>query len=343
MINRFLIRPYMLLFLLVVTGCNMPAPQDVSQGINITQAYQTVEAHLTEAGAQSPGAAVESPTAPPPLSDGEESTPLATAITPPSTPSPVCDQAAAAYPKIDITIDDNTEMLPDETFTKVWRVVNVGSCSWTTAYAVILFSGDGLGALESIAFTQYIAPGQTVDISVDMIAPNAPGSYQGNWKLRNAAGQYFGIGPNGSSPFWVRIDVIQVVTITPTATPTATQTPVVQASGQLILVNDEYIDLDYMQIDSAAGDLLYHYDTPTEHHLIPQGSVALGIFGSIPPSLSDCQAVILESSNLRMEDVEIGTYICYRTDLGLYGWVRFDNLSIDDDSLSLEMLTWQTP
>jgi len=59
--------------------------------------------------------------------------------------------------------------------------------------------------------------------------------------------------------------------------------------------------------------------------------------------LSDCQAVILESSTLRMEDVEIGTYICYRTDLGLYGWVRFDNLNMDDDSLSLEMLTWQTP
>jgi hypothetical protein len=343
MINRFLIRPYMLLFILAVTGCNMPASDNVTPGINITQAYQTVEAHLIEAEAQPPIAAVESPTAAPPLSDGEESAPIATAAAPLSTPQPVCDQAAAAYPKIDITIDDNTEMAPGETFTKVWRVVNVGSCSWTTAYAVVLFSGDGLGASEIIAFTQNIAPNQSVDISVDMVAPNDPGSYQGNWKLRNAAGQYFGIGPNGSSPFWVRINVIQVATITPTDTPTATQTPVVQASGQLILVNDQYVDLDYMQIDTAAGDLLYHYDTPTEHHLIPQSSVVLGIFGSVTPSLSDCQAVILGGSALRLEDVDIGTYLCYRTDLGLYGWVRFDNLSMDDDSLSFEMLTWQTP
>jgi len=339
-----LIRNWILLSLIAAAGCNMPAPENVSQQINITQAYQTVEAHLTEAAAQPPITDTETPVVPPTQTEGEGSTPIATATMQPSTPLPAaCDQAAAAYPKIDITINDNTEMTPGQTFTKVWRVVNVGDCPWTPAYAVVLFSGDRMGAPESIALTQNIAPNQPVDISVDMIAPNEPGVYQGNWKLRNASGQHFGIGPNGSSPFWVRIEVIQDVTSTPEATLTATPTPIVQVSGPLTLVNDDYVDLDYMQIDSVAGDLGYHFDTPSEHQLIPQGSVVLGVFGIEQPNLGDCQTASLESSVLVLEDIVIGTYICYRTDLSLLGWMRYDQLSPDDDTLSIEMLTWQTP
>jgi len=328
--------------LVTAAGCNMPAPEDVSQQINITQAYQTVEAHLTEA-AEQPGI-IETLVAHPTTTGDGGSVPITTATMQlPTTASPVCDQAAAAYPKIDITINDNTEMTPGQRFTKVWRVVNVGNCPWTPAYAVVLFSGDRLGAQKSITLAQNIAPNQSVDISVDMVAPKEPGVYQANWKLRNESGQYFGIGPNGSSPFWVRINVVQVLTSTPTTAPTATPTPIAQASGALTLVNDDFVDLDYLQIDSVAGDLQYHFDTPSEHQLIAQGSVLLGVFGSEQPGLADCQMASLESSALVLEDIAIGTYICYRTDLSLLGWMRFDLLSTEDDSLGLELLTWQTP
>ncbi len=343
MINGHFRKSLIMLGLLAAAGCNMPSSEVATQGMNVTQAYQTVEAHLTAAVGLPSIVVTETLVAPPPLTDGNVSTPMPTATTSRITPSPICDQAAAAYPKIDITIDDNTEMVPGQTFTKTWRVVNVGTCPWTTEYAVVLFSGDRMGASDSIAFTENIAPNQTVDISVDMVAPTDPGAYQGNWKLRNAAGQYFGIGPSGSSPFWVRIEVIQVLTSTPTTTPTVTPTPVIQVSGHLTLAVDQYIDLDYMQIDSALGDLLYQYNAPSEHQLIPQESAVLGIFGGVQPGLADCQAISLGNSTLNIEDIDIGTYICYRTDLGLYGWLRFDNLSVDDHSLMIEILTWQTP
>jgi hypothetical protein len=55
-----------------------------------------------------------------------------------------------------------------------------------------------------------INPGQTVDISVNLKAPAADGSYRGNWKLRNAAGVLF-------SQFYVDI---KVKTPSPTAGPT---------------------------------------------------------------------------------------------------------------------------
>ena len=63
-----------------------------------------------------------------------------------------------------------------------------------------------------------------MEISVDMVGPAKAGTFQSNWKLRNAGGVLFGIGPNGDAPFWVRIVVVQKETRTPTATPTITLT-----------------------------------------------------------------------------------------------------------------------
>jgi hypothetical protein len=51
-------------------------------------------------------------------------------------------------------------------------------------------------------------PGETVDVSVTMHAPGSPGSYRGDWKLRNASGVLFGLGPNTSGHFYVIIKVI---------------------------------------------------------------------------------------------------------------------------------------
>jgi hypothetical protein len=41
------------------------------------------------------------------------------------------------------------------------------------------------------ALTGNVNPGETVDISVNLKAPSANGSYQGYWKLRNASGVLF--------------------------------------------------------------------------------------------------------------------------------------------------------
>jgi hypothetical protein len=89
-----------------------------------------------------------------------------------------------------------------------------------------------------------------VDISVDMIAPATAGTYQGNWKLRNASNVFFGIGPGGGSPFWVRIVVstsltsVATTSASTTITPTTPQPGGVQASGQRTLANNDGLDLD---------------------------------------------------------------------------------------------------
>jgi hypothetical protein len=121
-----------------------------------------------------------------------------------SPPAPLCD--AATFVR-DVSIADGTTIAAGGDFTKTWRLQNVGTCSWTPAYALVFAGGDRMHGAASIPLPGNVNPGQTVDLSVGLSAPGNNGDYQGYWKLRNGAGTLFGIGAQAQSPFWVRIRV----------------------------------------------------------------------------------------------------------------------------------------
>jgi hypothetical protein len=91
----------------------------------------------------------------------------------------------------DVTIDDNTQMDPGETFTKTWKVQNTGSCAWDAGFKFQLSGGNGMGA-SAVTLPSAVAAGATYDISVPMTAPNTAGTARGNWRMSTAAGQFFG-------------------------------------------------------------------------------------------------------------------------------------------------------
>jgi hypothetical protein len=169
---------------------------------------------------------------PPPTVTG---TPLTS--TPTKTPAPVtqtvqpssCDKVQFVS---DITVPDGTTFAPGQTFTKTWRLKNVGSCAWATSYQMVFFSGEQMGAPTAAAFSRAVEVGQTIDISVPMIAPSAAGSYRGYWMFKNASGALFGIGAQANKPWWVDVKV-SGPTVTPggpsktptSATPTSTAGP----------------------------------------------------------------------------------------------------------------------
>jgi len=107
----------------------------------------------------------------------------------------------------DMTIPDFTELKSGESFTKTWRVKNVGSCTWTTAYDLVFSSGSAMNASAVIPLTGNVGPGQTVDLSVTMKAPESSGDYSGYWMLRNQNDGLFGVGPDGNTSLWVKITV----------------------------------------------------------------------------------------------------------------------------------------
>ncbi len=324
--------------LLWLTGCNMPARVAVSTP-EATGAFQTLAAQL----ATTPSADGIAP------SETAGGTPSATLVNAghnqTSTQAPRCDQAAAAYPKIDITIEDDTVMQPGQAFTKIWRVVNTGSCTWDADYNIVWFSGDRMNAGTSQNLPVHVPPGQSVDVAVEMQAPISAGTYQGNWKLRNAAGVLFGIGPNGESPFWVRIKVNPEDTPSPSPTLTASPTPEIQASGPIRLGLGEHLDLDHLSINAGVVDLVFEMQPTTagQYQLAPLGSASIALYGIERPNIDTCQGMDLSNMPIAINELAPASYLCYRTDLGLPGWVKIEQFDPDAGSVILQILTWKLP
>ena len=74
---------------------------------------------------------------------------------------------------------------------KGWRLRNSGTSTWGSGYSLAFISGDRMGA-PAVVDVPATGPNGTADIYVDMTAPTTPGTYRGNWLLRNAQDTSFG-------------------------------------------------------------------------------------------------------------------------------------------------------
>jgi hypothetical protein len=260
----------------------------------------------------------------------------------PSTPTVECDHASPGNP-IDITVPDDSSFEPGQSFTKTWRLLNTGSCTWTTDYAATWFSGATFGAGLSANLSGPVPPGNSVDVSIDMVAPAQPGTYQSNWKIKNQTDQLFGIGPTGDAPFWVRIVVIKPPVSGQEATPIPTPTPRVYAAGLANLTVNDGLDLDLDRINTGKTDDLIYQDKNSAHQIAPTNGAQMAQFGKGQPSMTDCQSARLSGDPQALDGVTPGMYFCYKTNLGLPGWARLVYLNPNDLVLTIEILTWSTP
>jgi polar amino acid transport system substrate-binding protein len=150
-------------------------------------------------------------------------TPAPPTAVPQATAVPACIDGAAWV--ADLSFDDqnmtNPPVLnPGQPFTKGWRMRNTGTCPWTPSFRMAFSSGNVPAAQmggQPIAVTRNVNPGETFDFQVNLIAPLAPGTYQGFWNLQNAANARFG------ETVWVGITVPGAAT--PTPMPTQTPSP----------------------------------------------------------------------------------------------------------------------
>lgn len=159
-----------IILMLFLGACNLPSnnPEDAEA----TAAAQTVEALLS---------------ATPLFTETASPTPLAT-ITPIPSAAVTNTPAATATSNCnvaqfitDVTIPDGTVMTPGQSFTKKWRIKNIGSCAWN-GYTLAFDSGDPMGAVSSKPIPA-VNPGQEVDLEVDFTAPNTAGTYRSYWRI----------------------------------------------------------------------------------------------------------------------------------------------------------------
>lgn len=130
-------------------------------------------------------------------------------VTPPTATatSTVCTHSATLV--ADITVPDGAQFAPNLGFNKTWRIKNNGTCTWDTRYKIVHHAGSVMGAISnSFPLPGIVAPGQSIDLTVSLISPATPGTYQSDWLLETPQGHPFGVG-RSSSPFWVKIVVVE--------------------------------------------------------------------------------------------------------------------------------------
>jgi hypothetical protein len=253
-----------------------------------------------------------------------------------------CNIAAAGHP-FDVTVPDGTLMAPGETFSKTWRLENEGNCAWNRQYAVTFFSGNSMEALQNQFLAGEVAPGEVIDITVDMKAPEEPGVYQGNWMLIDPQGELFGIGPNGDAPFWVQIEVMVSVTDTPEPSPTPSKTPLVYLTGEAILADQDQMDLDSGTVnpeDAAEADFIYQQGETPAHTFSTLNGAEWAVMGEAEPGFDDCVSTQLTTNPLDFQDLPIGTHVCFKSSGGLAGWFFFEAFA--EGQITIRFLTWST-
>jgi hypothetical protein len=213
------IRIILITTLLFLSGCNIgqqpePTP-DV--GLIFTEAAQTVSAQfsiqLTQTALAAPSP-TQSPTAtsiPTFAVNGSPISPQTTLLSPIGTPlgtfaplsspTPIGALATQAGPQCndsafitDVTYPDGQVVNENKNIEKIWRIQNTGTCTWDDGYALVHVTGSALSgkAWEIKSKKDFVEPGATKDIGIEMVTPPTGGETGGCWRMRGDNGYYFG-------------------------------------------------------------------------------------------------------------------------------------------------------
>ena len=183
------------ILLIVQLACNTPTNPATPDTFATLNSLYTVSAQTVQATTLTPGLPQQTATLSQPTTTLGIQSPI---------PTSKCD---AAQFLADVTYPDGSLIPQNTSFTKIWRIKNVGTCTWTSSYAIVFSSGDAMNAPVAVGLAGNVAPGQYIEIPITLKSPNQSGNYAGYWKLRNASGALFGIGDQADTAFWVKIKV----------------------------------------------------------------------------------------------------------------------------------------
>ena len=209
----------MILTVMILSACGNATPAEIS-----TPALtETLVVPVTGTTATESATVTEVPVT---------STALPESTSTPEPPRPTnvagCTNSAAFV--VDVTIPDNTQMTGGEEFVKTWRIMNNGTCIWASDYKLTYYSEEQMNAPAEVPLA-ITYPGQTLDISIPLTAPNSIGVKRGNFVITNPEGLIMKI--SDDSRLWLIINVGSTVATTaaPTQTANATSPATTSSSG----------------------------------------------------------------------------------------------------------------
>lgn len=135
---------------------------------------------------------------------------------------------------------------------------------------------------DFIPMPQNVAPGDTVELSLDLTAPAIEGQYKGVWMLEDNRGNRFGLGSSSKGEIWVQIRAV----IAPTSVPTETLEPLpTQTSAPTAIPLFKSVPADDLAAQSCAAAWTSNNGTLL-----------------CPGSAGDTNAIAVITSSLTIED-----------------------------------------
>jgi len=197
------------LAIIALTGCTIGSTPAPTLDVNAiyTSAAETAVAgfsqQLTQTALAVPPTAISTntpqatitifPTFPPAagITPPGSGTPVVFSTNAPTLSGPLCNDSVFIA---DVTVTDGAVMAPGQDFEKVWAIKNSGTCQWDEGYALMFISGDKMDGYDLPIKTSdnFVAPGTTVNMKINLTAHIAEGSYQGCWKMQDDKGYFFG-------------------------------------------------------------------------------------------------------------------------------------------------------
>lgn len=109
----------------------------------------------------------------------------------------------------DVTVPAGSNYKAGASFTKTWRLINTGTCDWTSEFKIAYVGGNLFGS-DTTKIRQRVPVGGIADISLNMVAPSGlSGTVVSNWQMATDDGNLFG-------------PVLAVSILLPGSNPTAT-------------------------------------------------------------------------------------------------------------------------
>lgn len=122
-------------------------------------------------------------------------TPTFSVLPLPGTPTQqLCNDSAYVR---DVGTPDGTVLKPSQPFAKGWLIQNTGTCNWAVGYHLVRVGGntDFGGDFYAIRFpSDVVLAGTIVEISLNLVAPKQPGTYEARYQMYSNLDIPFGTG-----------------------------------------------------------------------------------------------------------------------------------------------------
>ena len=176
--------------ILLLSACS-PATPTMSPEEIMTSIAATVAVDFTRTAIARP---TDTPTPlPTPTNTATSITPtIAITNTPASTQLPTSlpgGQDAGVWVSSDPA--DGSNITAGQPFDVNVTLMNTGTTTWTTAYAIKFINGERMSAPETIYMPIEVAPTKSITLTVNFTAPSTGGTVRSNWQIVNAAGTGF--------------------------------------------------------------------------------------------------------------------------------------------------------